>query len=313
MKSKSLKISSTAYRVMLILYLLNKDTNTLDELIEKLSNDAIVSRTFSKDVILKYINTLRYSGFEITRLRSQVIHIYQLKKAPILLNLTYDELKTAALVSNYVEELYQSNLSSFFNKAMEKISRFLTEEDLNIYNNHKQDSKLDLKNIYKNYALLIELLEQYCIDKQTIQILYSSNDKQKQKITLEPECIEYKGKKVYIYGTNPVICHKQYIQLDYIKSIKQLPSKLRNINVDYQVTFKLSGKLAKSYRLYEKETIIEYKNIPPSIIVSATVSDINSVLLRLMRYGHYCEVLSPAHARNKMSEIINNLIKSYTI
>lgn len=312
LKRKSLKISSTAYRVMLILNLLNKDTSTLDELIEKLSNDPIVSRTFSKDVILKYTNTLKYSGFDIVGTRHQSTYNYQLKKSPFLMNLTTDELQAIAVVNNYVEQLHQKNLLSLFNRSIEKISRFLPDEDLKTFYMYKQETKSNLKDIYKNYAEIIEQLEKYCLDKQTIQIIYSSDNKTKYKITLEPEHIEYKGKKAYIYGTNPIICQKQYIQLDYIKSINQLPSKSRNINVDSQVTFKLSGKLSKSYRLYEKETIIEYKNIPSSIIVSATVCDINSLLLRLMRYGHYCEVLSPLHVRSKMSKMINNLIKSYS-
>lgn len=307
---KNLKISTTAYRVLYLLYLLNQQDYVLDELIEKLSNNEVVSRTFSKDVIIKYINTLRISGFDIVR-SVENVQAYHLQKAPFRIELKEEEIQSLAMIYNYVKTLHQPHLISYFESSLTKIERFLEDSTLEKLNHYREETKAIAKDNYKKFANIIKILESYCIDKQNIAVTYSPLKGIVQKIILEPEKIEYRNRKVYICGHNPMIGQMQHLQLDYINHIKQLPSKSKTNNYNYNVTFRLSGKLAKSYRPYEREEVIETKSFPPSILVTTDVGDINSLLHRLMKYGQYCEVISPSSVRNQMITIINDVITRY--
>lgn len=310
-KRKNPKISSTAYRVLLILYLLNKGTYTLEGLTECLSDDKVVARAFSKDVIIKYLATLRSFGVEITKTTVSVNTYYQLKKSPFHINFTEDELETLAIIQNYVNYLHQPYLISCFNSAVTKISRFIPDDHFELFCQYKKETASRVKDNYKQFENIIKLLEQYCLDEQTILITYSPLEGLVQKITFEPEKITYKNQQVYICGNNPKIEQNQCLQLDYIKDIKQLPFKSRNLKYNYNIIFRLTGKLAKSYRLYEREQIIETIHYPSSILVSTHVGNIDTLLHRLIKYGPHCEVISPGTARDKMHKLISDMLDRY--
>lgn len=311
LKKKNMKLSSTAYRVLVILFLLNKEKNTLNELIEKISDDKIISRTFTKEVIIKYINTLKFSGIDVVKMNEKGITSYHLRKAPFLMEFSEEEIKTLAIIQNHINYLYQPHLISSFNRYLEKLSCFISDEAFELFEKYKNEATKDISDSYKQFANIIKLIEEYCISKQTILVTYSPLEGLIQKITFEPEKIEYNNQKVYIYGINPKIHQKQYLQFDYIIDIKQLPNKSKHFNYNTNVTYRLTGKLAKQYRLYENETIINKTSKPYSIIISANSANVDVLLHRLLRYGQYCEVLSPAKERAKMSSIINSLLDQY--
>jgi hypothetical protein len=189
-KKKNLKISSTPYRVLKILYLLNKGSYGLDELIENLSEDKIVSRTFSKDVILKYLHTIRTSGMTIIR-HTEGVGSYQLEKSPFLMDLKDDELYALAIISNYLETLHQPNLIKTLNSLREKVFRYLEDDAVNKFKQYKNESFSIFQDQYSQYATLIKQLEQFCIEKQTLIITYSPMEGIEHIIYLEPERIEY--------------------------------------------------------------------------------------------------------------------------
>lgn len=310
-KQKNIKISSTAYRVLLILLLLNKGKHTLDELSNMLSNDENISRSFSKEVILKYINTLKVSGFEINKTMDMGMTYYELKKAPFLIHFDEEEIKTLAILQNHINYLYQPLLISSFNSSIEKVIKFLTDEKQELMEKYRDMSLPDVADRYSQFANLIKQLEQLCVSRQTTSVTYCPFRGVCHKIVFEPEKIEYLNQKVYIYGYNPKIYHKQYLLLDYIQEIKQLPTLYNQVNSGTQVTFRLTGRVAKTYRLYEGEKVLEKETSPYSIIVSSIVEDIDALLHRLLRYGHFCEVITPISARKKIFEIIDDLRISY--
>ncbi|MGD9580485.1 MAG: WYL domain-containing protein, partial [Vampirovibrionia bacterium] len=96
--------------------------------------------------------------------------------------------------------------------------------------------------------------------------------------------------------------------------IIQLPykSQYQPNNDSINVVFKLTGKLARIYKLYENEVIVEKKNSPYHIIISSNVEDDELLISRLLKYGEFCEILSPFNSRRKIINIINELIKRYT-
>jgi len=62
---KQTKISSTAYRVLRLMILLNNKLYSIDELNNIFSADPNIARLFSKEVMLKYINTIRLGSIQL--------------------------------------------------------------------------------------------------------------------------------------------------------------------------------------------------------------------------------------------------------
>ena len=222
-----------------------------------------------------------------------------------------EEIKTLAIIQNHINYLYQPHLISSFNSYIQKISNFISDEAFELFEKYKHEASDHINDSYKQFANIIKLIEEYCISKQTILVTYSPLEGLIQKIIFEPEKIEYNNQKVYIVGINPKIHQKQYLQFDYIIDIKQLPNKSKQVCYNTNVTYRLTGKLAKQYRLYDNETIINKTIKPYSIVISANAINVDVLLHRLLRYGQYCEVLSPEKERRQMSSIINSLLNQY--
>ena len=72
------------------------------------------------------------------------------------------------------------------------------------------------------------------------------------------------------------------------------------------VVFALYGRLAKSYRLYPDENIV-YRS-EQEIQIKTRVTEKSGLMLRLLKYGTSCEVLSPETLRESMRQHIARLL-----
>lgn len=311
--TRKAKIISSAYRVLFILYLLNSQKHSVADLITKLSNDKHVSRIFSSGAILKYIKTLKLKGFEITKYTNNSVIHYQLKQSPFLIDCTLEEIKHLALLQNHINQSYQPLLTYSFNNVLSKISRFLSDENVALLNNYKINHKNILEDPYFKISNLITTLEKYCYEKQVIQFTYTPVKDKIQIITLEPRKLVYINKNIFLYGYLYKKQEKAHFQLDFITNITQLPHKsYQPVNNNFiNVSFKLSGKLAQVYKLYENETLIKTNQNPYYIIISSNIEDEDLLIHRLLKYGELCEILSPINTRKKMISYIDHLLHTY--
>jgi len=309
---KILKMSSSAYRVLLLIKALNENEYTLDGLNNFFYNEPDIIRTFSKEVMFKYLNTLRAAGYKIEKPNP---FTYKLLKAPVFLNLSEEELKSLVILENFVEGLYLKRLKKDFDSFMKKITRYLSDDHIAFLNNYRIEYKANPDyNIskYSKYSDLIKQFEQYCIEDQKIAIKYKQPFDIKEKdIIFEPKSIKFNTVHVYIFGYNPLIGEKQFINLDYILEVEQLPVKSQSNYSLSPVTFKLKGRLSKRYRLYENEKIVETDEKNGSITVSAYVEDKNLLIQRLLKYGDLCELIYPKDLRDKMIEILDDALQNY--
>ncbi|MFH0702555.1 MAG: WYL domain-containing protein [bacterium] len=314
MKKKP-KISSTAYRVLLLMQMLNGDDYSIDNLNNAFSSEPSIARILSKEVIVKYITTIRLSGYNISKPCSANNYTYKLTKAPVTIKLSEEELKTFIILENYVSSLYQQKLQKNYNSFIKKFLRFLSDEQISMLNqmrkNYKNDPNFN-NSKYTKYATLIKTFEQYCIEDQRVIVKYKLpyDDKEKQ-IILEPKAIKYDSDNVYISGYNPITGEKQSFHMDYIQEIKQLPVKSKFNYVISPVIFKLKGRLAKGYRPYEGEKITEADPDDKNLTIAAYVDDKNMLLHRLLKYGNYCEIIYPKYVRDKAIKIIQDTLKNY--
>lgn len=313
---KTKKISSTAYRVLLLLKLLNENNLGIEELNTILSQDPNISRSFSNEVILKYLSTLRLAGYKISKPCIANNYTYNLIKAPIQMDLNEEELKALVSIDLFISNMHQQILQDAQHKIMENISRYLDDDQINhLFQLKKAKKTTDSANTkFLEYAPLMSKFEQYCIDDQKVTIQYKHPlDENEIRITLEPKYLDYVSGDIYVCGYNPIIGERKLINIKYIIDIKQLPMKSSSNYILSPVIFKLKERLAKAYELHENEKISEIDSAAGSITITTYVDCKNMLMQRLLKYGELCEVIYPKAFREKMANELNNALKNYEI
>lgn len=313
---KNRKISSTAYRVLLLLKLLNEKSFCIDELNSILSNDHNIARTFSNEVILKYLSTLRYAGYKISKPCVANNYTYKLIKAPIRMALSEDELKAIVVVNSFISDMHQQSLLDAKRKISSKLSRYIDNEQI-LQLAQLQKNYSNVYSIPNNISRILPLMikiEQYCLDDQKVLLKYRCEGEfQNIELTLEPKYIDYIGGEVYLCGYNPIAGEKKLIRIDYITEIKQLPAKSGTNNILSPVVFVLSGRLAKVYELHENEKITE-KNDQLETITVTSYADCKIMLKqRLLKYGDLCEVIYPKSYREEIMSDLRKTLNNYNV
>ena len=312
---KKIKISATAYRVLLLLLHLNDGQCKVDNLNMIFSTDKYTSRYFSKEVILKYISTLRTANYDISKPTAANNYNYELNKSPVLIELSNEQIKNLAVMLYYAESLQQNKIIDNYNSFLKKIKKFIPLNQVQLLNKEikRQGENLETA-FFKHapYGELIKKIEKYLMEKQRVSVKYKSHgDCEKKQVVLELKNIKYDEQEIYIAGYNPINEQALSIKLSQITEIKQLPTKSQYNQMLSPVNFELKGQLAKIYRLYEDEKITSVNEKSTTITVTAYVDDKEMLIKRLLKYGENCEVVYPKHAQNDMIKIINQTLKNY--
>ncbi len=313
MKKKG-KISSTAYRVLLLMSLLNQDDFNIDELIEMFSQNPNISRSFTNEVILKYINTLKLAGFELAKYNSSNNFKYTITKSPFKLSLSKDDLKTIVLLENYVATIYQEKIKKKFQHVIKNVVKYLDEDEIEtlIKERSSDHDEFFNKDQYTRYQETIKIYEKYCIEEQQVAITYKTPiDEEIKQVVVEPKFVKYSNSNVYLCGFNTYVGEKQLIQIDYINDIKQLPQKSRHGGILPSVVFCLKGRLAKGYRVHDDEKIIDATIDREHITISSSYDDKKLLFQRLLRYGENCEILYPKNIKEEFFEHIKMTLANY--
>lgn len=314
-KNLNLKISTTAYRVLLIMKLLNRQGYNVDELNEIFASNKRIKKTLSKEVILKYLSTLRSAGYKISKPCLVNNYSYKLLQAPISIKLKNEALDALVILESYVSSLYQKRLVYTYNNFLHSISRYLCTEQINqlTFLRKKHENLTEtLHKRYAQYSSLIQKFENFCIDDQRITVKYKfPRDDEENEVILEPKLIKYNRNEVFISGYNPIVGERQLINLSYVLEMKQLPIKSKHNNTLSPVIFNIKGRVAKGYRLYEDEKIIGTDSETGALKIAAYVDDKNILMQRLLKYGDYCEVLYPKSVRENIISILEEVVKNY--
>jgi len=312
---KKIKISATAYRVLLLLLQLNEGHGNIEYLNHIFSTDKYTARYFSKEVILKYISTLRTAGYDISKPTVANNYNYELNKSPVFIELSNDQIKNLVVMLYYAESLHQNKIIDNYNSFLKKIKKFITANQVQILNKElkKQRENLEVGFFkHSHYEELIKKIENFKIEDQRLSIKYKLPcNKEEKQIILELKNIKYDKKEVYISGYNPITEQIHTIKLSQIVEIKQLPTKSQYNQILSPVTFELKGQLAKVYRPYENEKIASTTENPNKITVTANMDDKEVLIKRLLKYGENCKIIYPKHVQNEMIRIINQTLKNY--
>lgn len=317
--SKQNNISLTAYKVLALLKLLCSGSFNIDNIIKQLYEDQNIKKQLSKEVLIKYITTLRSADINIQKPSKSNNYEYSVKDAPLLIDLDDNDIKILSLVLYISHKLAQKNIIQNLESLIEKLKIYLNNSQKELFNEYflflkkeKYRNEMFKKFIPEELIEQIQKLERYCNEDMRTSILYNLPASNKKiELIFEPKQIKYEKKSIYLSGYNFITGEKQFLDIKNIINITQLPIKSKYTNVLSPVIFKIKGKLAASYRLYESEKITKQNEDNNEIIITSYVEDKNLLLKRLLKYGENCEVIQPLSLREEIKQTIESALSQY--
>ena len=293
MQNKKCDTSIRVFKTMM--FLLNNSAG-ISEIIKYLNNNND-KNILSNETILKYFNTLKAFGINVKKEKDK----YQILNLPPYIDMTEKEIKGFKLLEkfSFPESFTETNLNEFicnFNKH-------LTPELKEILNQTKIEKKVNI--LYEKNKDLINKLEDFIKNKQLVILETIS----KEKYEAKPLDIIYNNNKIYfrIYLIHKG--QKEDIDITQIKNISNLHSE-KEITSKIAIKFRLKGRLAHTYSLKDGE-VLNDTFADGSILITNNNEPENTLLMRLLRYDHLCEVISPIETRDKMKKLVNRMLKLY--
>ena len=292
----------TSLRILEILKLMLKDDISKHKMIEFLKADKKVGSVFTQEAFIKYFNTMEAAGFNIEKIKNN----YSLKNTLFTINLNEEELHFFKLIIKNYKSIYNDEEAKLFKKLIIRINKYLEnklpQEYLdNIFsvNEEKND------NVKAN---IIATLRKMIIEEFPITIKYRKNKNIENEIMINPNELVEKNGNIYISGFCPAINRKKKICIDTIISITQMANKLRYMNKTDPVMFILYGRLAHSYKLKPAEKLINHN--ANSITISNDEEDDDNLMLRLLKYGENCKIISPKKVQEDFLALTDEILKN---
>jgi predicted DNA-binding transcriptional regulator YafY len=292
-------IVPSGYRILYVLLLLINSPLSQKEINEKLSKNPYIEQSFTKETLLKIINTLKTSGISISKQKNK----YFISRVPWQFDLPSKYIDTLFQLGCFVGALEQKELLKNYNVFLDNLFRYLPPERLHKFQAQNfGERKMDK---YSQYSLLIKKLEQARKNNCRIKISFSNNE----NYVFDTYYLEYSAQEVFVTGYNVKDHENKTINLGEIKSIKQLPQKSSGVFFPSNVTFKIKGRLAKSYNLRENEKLIDFDK--DMIVVSNKGEDRKNLLRRIMKYKDLCEIVAPDSMKEELKTMLRNTLNNY--
>lgn len=297
--AENFNIVPSGYRILYVLFLLINNGLSQKEINEKLSQNPDIEQSFTKETLLKIINTLKVSDIEIIKKKNK----YHVSKLPWQFDLDETHFKTLFSLIYYVGALEQKELSKDYNSFLENLFRFVPEKKLLQFD--KEISNYKSLNKYSKYALRIRKIEQFRQSDSRIKIILNEGH----EYYFDTYHLEYTSQKVFLTGYSLKHHENKTIDLDAVKSVKQLPQKSSGVFFPSSVTFKIKGRLAKSYNLRENEKLLNFEN--DELIVSNKGEDRQKLFRRLLKYKDLCKIVATDSVRNDFKQMLERILQNY--
>lgn len=308
-KYDSKNIPTSGYRVLEILKALCSSSLSTFEMLKYLEEKT--ENVFHKEIVAKYIATLRLVGFDVIRERDK----YTLKSSIERIDFSKEDLSVIKFMENYAEEIPLIDLKKNMNLALQLIEKTFSDESMEICKAkkiHPKSVKRFSKNFYKSNHINIEIekirqFEKYCIEGLKLELTYKI-DNDKKVFNVSPINIVFKNGKILLVAYDLGAKEYKEFLFNFIEDAKQLPQK-GSCFYPSTVTFKLTGRLAKSYILKKDERVLE--STSDYLVVSNMNEDKDKLYRRLARYYDKCEVLYPVQARESMLKFLTEIEEVY--
>lgn len=304
--NKYKKVCDTSIRVLETLKLLSNDAASVQDIIRHFEKIDPNNRIYTNEVILKYINTLKVFGFRFAKEKDKYILLNTISQ----FNFNEKDLNALRIMEKFGESLPEEKIKSELNQYMQELEKRFDDNTRLLAHSINRPDFIPLINDYSKYSEQIKTYEKYCLDEQRLKITYKNQNEQEISMMVEPNEIKYFENKVFLSVYNPSTAEISDININSIVEIAQLPLKSNPTNIYSSVTFRLKDRLAKAYKLHEGEELLKLESNGNTIILNKK-EDRTLLLKRLMRYGEYCEVISPKSLREQIKQIIKTTLNNY--
>ena len=280
----SQKKNLSSIQVIKTLKVLLQGNYAMNELIQILNNDE-EEPVFNNSVISKYINTCRFCGINIPKINNK----YYVSCLPFGLELSLSDMDLIKHMQTVVNTNFSARWAKLFEKLTDKLNRY---------------SVANITNVNKNeFNFSFELFEQAVAQKRKIKLLFKNKD----ELECIPLDIEQINEKTFFNVYNKRI---RQIDINRLSGIQiSHNTYIEPFDSNLSVTFKLKGALAKRYEARENETVQQCSD--GSIMVTNRNENEECLISRLLRYDDKCEIITPVLFREKMKNVLNNMLGNY--
>lgn len=307
-------IHVSAFRVLYVLALLvHQRALTHSEINRCMAEHPMIERVFGAETITKYINTLRVFGCDIPKANGKQQFQYRLEKAPFPVDLSEAHVQLLIelnrLLSGYPDDQLHVQFLKFFEHVLwsSKLQGRYQHHTLTTLLDGEQEGVCTGQEVVQ-----VRKFKKWCRERQALTIHYGQSIEELRVYYLDLlDVIQEEGIS-YVLGYDRDLMQQVRLDMSLIRQVRQLPCKVQNRLRWVNVQFQLTGRLAKTYRLYADETILS-RSINESgdvkrLIVRARTLEPDLLLNRLMKYAPWCEVLSPQYIRQKANNKIETLL-----
>lgn len=292
-------IVPSGYRILYVLYLLINNSLSQKEINEKLSQNPYIEQSFTKETLLKIMNTLKISDIKINKKKNK----HFVSKLPWRIDLEAKHLKTLVALIAFVESLEQKELSKDYNLFLENLFRFLPDDNLEDFGSGISNYKNI--NTYCKHSLIIKKIEQFRQNSSRIKVILNDGC----EYFFDTYHIEYAFREVLLTGYSLKHHENKTVNMDEIKNIKQLPQKSSGVFFPSSVTFKIKGRLAKSYNLRENEKLLSVEK--DELVILNKGEDRQKFFRRILKYKDLCEIVASGSIKSDFKKMLQGLLQNY--
>lgn len=306
----------SAYRVLYVLkQLISHRALSYAEINQFMVEHSEIGRVFGAETVTKYINTLRQFGCEIPKANGSQGFKYRLLKSPFLIDVTPEEVKTLLSINRILANHSNSQVHVQFLKFFEDV--LWSARLPKTYAEQPISALIDSDSLSHVGGRVAQLrrFQRWCRERQALMVHYGSSISDLRVYYVDVLDVIQDGQTPYVLGYDRESMQQVHLNIHQIQQVRQLPCKVQNRLKWVNIQFQLTGRLAKTYRLYPGEVISSSSRDKDGevhrLMVRAKTLEPEKLLNRLMKYGTFCEVLSPQYIRQKMALRIERLSQLY--
>ena len=305
------KYNDSCLKIFELLKLLAQGEVPFSDVIKLFADENGKISQISNVLLNKYMNTLKIFGIQIKKTKNK----YYLLRMPYNIALGEKELYTVALMKSALNFLASGKNKTCLQKFIDDLEMRYDMDTKNLSAIVASTRNYDLSFYFMKFEKQIANCEKYCSDGQKLDLYYTDVEDNPVNMICDPLEVKYLEKHVCLSVYNPLTRQNFDIPIDSIKNIKQLQTKPddKNEKICTTVIFKLTGDLAKRYKLREWEYVEGNTESDGSYIVVNKGEDFQSLAVRLFKYDESCIVISPKYLRNKVTKMIDKTLKNYEL
>ena len=253
-------------------------------------------------VLNKYINALRIFGVKIKKEKNK----FKLESSLYISEYSIDNIKAMSILTSANINIPDKDINKNISELVNNIVLRMDIQRRNILNSLL--GKYNFTFYFTNIKDQIEQCKKYCKDNVLLEINYI-NKKKEERCICKPKEIKYTIKTAILSCYE--VKKKEIIEiaLPNIISIDELPNRTTSFESTTTVVYKLTGRLAKTYKLKENEKLDKIEE--DSITIINTGEPRDKLFARLMRYADLCKIITPKYIRSDMINLINDSLKNY--